>query len=93
MSLARKSIGSTAMMDGNGSCRPFGLAAGAVGVGVKAVCGLDWCAAATDEARRGMVVAMGRGGATVVVPPSSKCRSNPRGNPANFDFTMFDMAN
>jgi hypothetical protein len=67
------------MMDGNGNCRPFGLAAG-------------------DEARGSVVreaavAAMGRGGATVVAPLSSKRRSSPRSNPANFDLKMFDMAN
>jgi hypothetical protein len=59
---------------------------------------LDCGAEAGDEARgyvvrEAAVAAMGSGGATVFAPPSSKRRSNPRSNPANFDFTMFDMAN
>jgi hypothetical protein len=61
-------------------------------------CVLDCGAAAGDEARENVVseaavAAMRRGGATTVAPLSSKRRSSPRSNPANFDFTMFDMAN
>jgi hypothetical protein len=85
------------MMDGNGNCRPLGLAAGAADGGAKTGCVLECGAAAGDEARGNVVreaavAAMGRGGATVVTPLSSKRRSSPRSNPANFDFTMLDMA-
>jgi hypothetical protein len=77
------------MTDDRGNCRPPGPAAGGAGGGVETGCGLDGGAAVS----RAVVAAMGRGGATAVASLSSKRRSNPRSNPANFDFTMFDMAN
>jgi hypothetical protein len=86
-------MGNTAMMADNGNCRSLGLAAaGGVKTGCGLDCGLGCGGVAGGEVRAGVAVATGRGGATAVAPLSSKRRSRPRNNPANFDFTMFDMA-
>jgi hypothetical protein len=56
-------------------------------------CVLDCGAAAGEKSRGDAVAAIGIecSGATTVAPLSSKRRSSPRSNPANFDFTVFDM--
>src|ERR1039457_3413094 len=96
-SFARKSMGNPAMMDARGNCRPFEPAPGAADGGAKTSCGLG-CGAAADDERCGSVTreaaagARKPDGATTVAPFSSKRRSSPRSKPANFDFTMFDMA-
>jgi hypothetical protein len=56
-------------------------------------CVLDWTEARGNVVRVAAVAAMESDGMTVVAPLSSKRRSSPRSNPANFDFTMFDMVN
>jgi len=91
INLARRSFGNPAMMDGNGNCRPLGLAAVTADAASKTGRGLD-CGAAGDEVRGGAMTDMGRAGATFVAPLSSKRRSSPRNKPTNFDFTMFDIA-
>src|ERR1017187_1836530 len=93
INFARRSIGNTAMTDGNGNCRPPGPAAGAADGGVTMGCVLDCDEARGNVVREAADAAMEGAGTTVVTPLSSKRRSSPRNNPANFDFTMFDMAN
>lgn len=96
-SFARSSIGKPAMMDAKGSCRPFEVVPGAAGGGAKTGCDFG-CGAVADDERCGRVTreaaagAIKTDGATTVAPLSSKRRSSPRSNPANFDFTMLDMA-
>jgi hypothetical protein len=81
------------MTDGNGNCRPLGPAAGDAGGGVKMGCVLECAEALGNVARADAVAAMESDGVTVVAPLSSKRRSSPRSNPANFDFTVFGMVN
>jgi hypothetical protein len=102
ISLARRSIGNTAMMDGNGNCKPLGLATGVAAGGVKtgrgseagAATGEKACkGAASSDTVRGVVSAStGAGAGALVESPSSKRRSTPRSNLTNFDLTMFDMS-
>jgi hypothetical protein len=85
VSFARRSSGNTATMDDNGNCRLPWPAAGATD------CGLSCGAAAGVAGGGGAAAATDCGGAAAVASLLSKRRSMPRINPANFDFTMFDM--
>jgi len=93
ISFARRSIGNTAMMDGKGNSKPPELTADAGGGEQESGCGRDWVAATGDELRGVALATKGFTGATALAPVSSKRRSSPRSNPANFDFTMFGMVN
>ena len=95
MTFARKSIGIAARIDCRGSCNSSGFSAGAGGVVVAgdagdAVCGRAAAAGATDTG--GAATARERGVWGVVASSLARRRSIPRSNPANFIFTLFDMA-
>ena len=89
MTFARKSIGIAARIDCRGSCNSSGFSAGAGGV-VGAVCGRAAAAGATVTG--GAATARARGVWGAFASSSSRRRSRPRSNPANFIFTLFDMA-
>ena len=95
MTFARKSIGIAARIDCKGSCNSSEFSAGAGGIAGAgdagdAVCGR--AAAAGAPVMGGAATASARGVWGGVASSSSRRRSRPRSNPANFIFTLFDMA-
>ena len=95
MTFARKSIGIAARIDCRGSCNSSGFSAGAGGVvgdgdAGDAVCGRAAAAGATVTGGAATARAPGVWGA--VASSLARRRSIPRSNPANFIFTLFDMA-
>ena len=98
MTFARKSIGIAARIDCRGSCNSSGSSAGAGGVvdagdagGLSdAGCGRMAEAGAADP--RGVATASERGVSVGVASSSPRRRARFRSNPANFIFTLFDMA-
>ena len=95
MTFARKSIGIAARIDCRGSCNSSGFSAGAGGIvdagdAGGAVCGHAAAAGATVTV--GAATARARGVWGAVASSSSRRCSRPRSNPANFIFTLFEMA-
>ena len=89
MTFARKSIGIAARIGCRGSCNSSGFSAGVGGIVDAGEAGSTVCrrVAAADAA-----TASARGVSGAAASLSSRRRSRPRSNPANFIFTLFDMA-
>ena len=98
MTFARKSIGIAARIDCRGSCNSSGSSAGAGGVvdagdaGALSDAGCGRMAEARAADPRGVATASERGVSVGVASSSPRRRARFRSNPANFIFTLFDMA-